>query len=236
MNLILIFQEDFKGGAERVCLKGRRLQHVREVHRASVGDRLCVGLLDGLIGTGTVTRIDDEALEMDIDLDRDPPPPLDVTLILALPRPIVLKRILLSATSMGIKRIILLHTRRVEKSYWSSPTLSEEKIREQMILGLEQAKDTILPQVLLRPKFKPFVEDELPGMIEGTLPIVAQPEAGEACPRNVGCPVTLAIGPEGGFIPYEIEMLETCGFKSVSIGERILRVETAVPVLLSRLS
>ncbi|MEK7850928.1 MAG: 16S rRNA (uracil(1498)-N(3))-methyltransferase [Deltaproteobacteria bacterium] len=235
MNLILLFHDDFKNGIEQVSLRGRRLQHVREVHRASVGDRLCVGLLNDLIGTGTVTRIDDEALEMDIDLDRDPPPPLDVTLILALPRPIVLKRILLSATSMGIKRIILLHTRRVEKSYWNSPALSEEKIREQLILGLEQAKDTTLPQVLLRPKFKPFVEDELSGMIEGTLPIVAQPEAGEACPRNVGCPITLAIGPEGGFIPYEIELLETCGFKSVSIGERILRVETAVPVLLSRL-
>ena len=235
MNLILLFHDDFKNGIEQVSLRGRRLQHVREVHRASVGDRLCVGLLNDLIGTGTVTRIDDEALEMDIDLDRDPPPPLDVTLILALPRPIVLKRILLSATSMGIKRIILLHTRRVEKSYWNSPALSEEKIREQLILGLEQAKDTTLPQVLLRPKFKPFVEDELSGMIEGTLPIVAQPEAGEACPRNVGRPITLAIGPEGGFIPYEIELLETCGFKSVSIGERILRVETAVPVLLSRL-
>jgi len=235
MNLIILFQDDFKDGMERVSLRGRRLQHVREVHRASVGDRLCVGLLDGLMGTGTVTRLDDEALEMDIDLDRDPPPPLDVTLILALPRPIVLKRILLSASSMGVKRIILLNTRRVEKSYWKSPALSEEKIQEQLILGLEQARDTIIPQVLLRPKFKPFVEDELPGMIEGTLPVVAHPEAGETCPRNTGCPVTLAIGPEGGFIPYEIEMLEACGFKPVSIGERILRIETAVPVLLSRL-
>lgn len=235
MNLILLFNDDFKNGMERVSLRGRRLQHVREVHRASVGDRLCVGLLDGLIGTGTVTRIDDEALEMYINLDRDPPPPLNATLILALPRPIVLKRILLSASSMGVKRIILLHTRRVEKSYWNSPALSEESIREQLILGLEQARDTILPQVLLRPKFKPFVEDELTGIIEGTLPVVAHPEASEPCPRNVGCPVTLAIGPEGGFIPYEIEMLEACGFKQVSIGERVLRVETAVPVLLSRL-
>lgn len=235
MNLILLFHDDFKNGVERVSLRGRRLQHVREVHRASVGDRLCVGLLDGLLGTGKVTRIDDEALEMDIDLDREPPSPLDVTLILALPRPIVLKRILLSTCSMGVKRIILLNTRRVEKSYWKSPALSEEKIQEQLILGLEQARDTILPQVLLRPQFKPFVEDELPGMIKGTLPLVAHPEAGELCPRNAGCPVALAIGPEGGFIPYEIEMLEACGFKSVSIGERILRVETAVPVLLSRL-
>lgn len=234
MNLILLFQDDFKD-RERVSLRGRRLEHVLKVHRASVGDRLCVGKLNGKIGTGIVTRLDNEALEMDVLLDRDPPPPLDVTLILALPRPIVLKRVLLSASSMGVKQIILLHSSRVEKSYWRSPALDEEKIKEQLVLGLEQSRDTILPDVLLRPKFKPFVEDDLPGMIKGTLPLVAHPESSEPCPRQTNCPVTLAIGPEGGFIPYEVKLLESLGFKSVNLGERVLRVETAVPVLISRL-
>lgn len=220
---------------QRVRLRGRRHEHVLNVHRASVGDRLSVGLLNGKIGTGEVTRIDDDALEMDIALDRDPPPPLDVTLILSLPRPIVLKRILLSASSMGVKRIFLIHSRRVEKSYWNSPILDEERIKEQLILGLEQARDTIMPEVWLRQKFKPFVEDELPDMIKGTLPLVAHPGTSEPCPSQVNRPVTLAIGPEGGFMPYEVEMLEAAGFRSVNIGERILRVETAVPVLLSKL-
>lgn len=235
MNLILLFQDDFKDGTERVCLQGRRLEHVLNVHRASVGDSLCVGLLNGRIGTGTVTRLDNEILEMDVVFEKDPPPPLELTLILALPRPIVLKRVLLSTSSMGVKRIFLINSRRVEKSYWNSPALEEEKVREQLILGLEQARDTVLPYVWFRPKFKPFVEDELPGLIKGTMPIVAHPDAIEPCPRHAGCAVTLAIGPEGGFIPYEVEMLEACGFKAVHLGERILRVETAVPVLLSRL-
>ena len=146
-----------------------------------------------------------------------------------------MKRVLLAASSMGAKRIFLIHTSRVEKSYWNSPALDEERIREQLVLGLEQARDTILPHVMLRPKFKPFVEDELPSLIKGTLPIVAHPDALEPVPRQVGSAVTLAIGPEGGFIPYEIKMLEAMGFKAVNLGERILRVETAVPVLLSRL-
>jgi len=235
MNLILLFQDDFKDGTERVCLKGRRLEHVLNVHRASAGDSLCVGLLNGRIGTGTVTRLDNEMLEMDVVFDKDPPAPLELTLILALPRPIVLKRVLLSISSMGVKRIFLIHSRRVEKSYWNSPALEGEKIMEQLILGLEQARDTVLPDVWLRPKFKPFVEDELPGLIKGTMPIVAHPDASEPCPRHPGCAVTLAIGPEGGFIPYEVKMLEAYGFKAVHLGERILRVETAIPVLLSRL-
>ena len=234
MNLILLFQNDFKDGA-KVKLQGRRLEHVLNVHRASAGDKLCVGLVNGKIGTGIVTHIDDEALEMDVVLDKDPPPPLAVTLVLALPRPIVLKRVLLSASSMVVKRIFLIHSQRVEKSYWHSPALAEDKIQEQLVLGLEQAVDTIMPEVQLRPRFKPFVEDELPDMIKGTLPIVGHPEASEPCPRAVDCAVTLAIGPEGGFIPYEVEMLKTLDFKAVHLGERILRVETAVPVLLSRL-
>lgn len=220
---------------QRVSLRGRRHEHVLNVHRASVGDRLSVGLLNGKIGTGMITRLDNDAVEMDIVLDRDPPPPLDVTLILALPRPIVLKRVLLSASSMGVKRIFLIHSRRVEKSYWNSPILDKERIKEQLILGLEQAGDTIMPEVWFRQKFKPFVEDELPDMIKGTLPLVAHPGTSEPCPSQVNRPVSLAIGPEGGFIPYEVEMLEGTGFRSVNIGERILRVETAVPVLLSKL-
>lgn len=235
MNLILLFEDDFIKDRHRVSLRGRRHEHVLNVHRASAGDRLSVGLLNGMIGTGAVTRIDDDALEMDIALVRDPPRPLDVTLILALPRPIVLKRILLSASSMGVKRIVLIHSRRVEKSYWNSPVLDEKKIKEQLILGLEQARDTVMPEVWLRQKFKPFVEDDLPDMIKGTLPLVAHPGTSEPCPSQVNRPVTLAIGPEGGFMPYEVEMLEAAGFRSVNIGERILRVETAVPVLLSKL-
>ncbi|RYZ96209.1 MAG: 16S rRNA (uracil(1498)-N(3))-methyltransferase, partial [Moraxellaceae bacterium] len=43
------------------------------------------------------------------------------------------------------------------------------------------------------------------------------------------------IGPEGGFIPYEIDLLNKQGFEVVNLGERIMRVETVVPYLLGRL-
>jgi len=235
MNLILLFPDDFVDNASRVRLQGRRLRHVLAVHRASINDELCVGLSGGRIGTGRVTRLSESVLEMQVSLSKTPPPELPVTLVLALPRPKVLRRVLRSVSAMGVKRIILLNSSRVEKSFWQSPFLGEAMLNEQMILGLEQARDTILPEITLRPLFKPFVQDELPTLINGTIPLVAHPAASASCPRNIRNPVTLAVGPEGGFIPYEIESLIACGFSAVHLGDRILSVETAVPALLSRL-
>ena len=235
MDLILLFKDDFTDGSNKVRLAGRRLKHVLEVHRAKAGDELCVGLEGNSIGTGTVTHIDDNVLKMDIELKKAPPAPLPLTLVLALPRPKALKRVLFSASAMGIKRIFLINAFRVEKSFWQSPVLDGKTIKEQLILGLEQAKDTILPEVFLRNRFKPFVEDELPDIAGKTLRMVAHPTATGQCPRKISSPVTLAIGPEGGFIPYEIEKLTRTGFLPVNLGERILPVETAVPFLTSRL-
>ena len=233
MNLILLFKEDFLH-FDRVCLSGRRYDHIVNIHRAVVGEKLRVGLLNGLVGSGRILSLNSHELEMEIRLDQQPPVPLPVTLFLALPRPKMLRRVLQSITSMGVKKIYLINSYRVDKSFWSSPLLQPEKLQEQLMLGLEQSRDTVLPQIYLRPRFKPFVEDELPEISSGTTAYVAHPGQGIACPRMLQSPASLAIGPEGGFIPYEVEKLQSCGFIPVNLGERILRVETVVPVLLSR--
>jgi len=234
MNLVILFESDFVA-ADRVRLDGRRLRHVREVHRAQPGNTLRVGLLNGRLGAGEIANLSDTALEMVVRLDQSPPEPLPATLVLALPRPKSLKKILQAVTAMGVKRIVLLNTWRVEKSFWESPALQPAALEEQMILGLEQARDTVLPRLTLRHRFKPFVEDELPELIRNTRALLAHPSAAAPCPRALREPVTLAIGPEGGFIPYEVGKLEAAGFEAVSLGERRLRVEHAVPALLGRL-
>lgn len=235
MNLILLSPTDFIKSQTRVRLDDRRYVHIRDIHRAKAGDELSVGLIGGRMGTGKIASLTAEAIEMDISLNLQPPTPLPVTLILALPRPNILKRTLQSASAMGVKKIFFIHSNQVEKSFWLSPVLNPEKIREQLILGLEQGKDTVLPDVQLRKGFKPFVEDELPEMIRGTRALVAHPGADQECPRALKDPVTLVIGPEGGFIPYEIKKLTELGFTPVHLGNRILRVDTAVPALLARL-
>ena len=235
MNLVLLFSEDFKKGENRVRLTGRRHNHILEVHKVKLGDKLCVGCVDGKIGTGKVVTIDRQSVVLEVDLTDHPPPALTLTLVMALPRPQVVKRTLLCASSLGIKKIIFLNFFRVEKSLWQSSSLTEGAVRDQLVLGLEQAKDTVLPEVVLRKRFKIFVEDELPDLIKGSLPIVAHPGASHPCPRNVKQPITLLIGPEGGLIDYELEQLAQLGFKAVDLGPRILRVESVLPFIVGKL-
>jgi RsmE family RNA methyltransferase len=199
------------------------------------GRRLLVGLRDGLIGEGVVEHVDEQRARIRFALDRPPPPALPLTLLLALPRPKMLRRVLRSATEIGIKHIWLLNSSRVEKSYWQSPLLAPAMLEGYLAAGLEQARDTVMPRVASRTRFRPFVEDELPAIAAGSQCLVAHP-AGRArlAPAGAGH-VTLAIGPEGGFTDFEIALLGTAGFAACTLGPRVLRVETALPVLAANL-
>ena len=234
MNLLLLEDGDFIA-TDRVRLSGRRLKHLHEVHRAEAGDSLRVGRLNGAMGTGRLLHLDADQAELQIDLDQAAPAKLPLTLLLALPRPKMLRRVLQTVSAMGVPRLILLNSYRVEKSFWQTPFLEPAALREQLILGLEQARDTVLPEVIIEKRFKPFVEDRLPQIAANTLGLVGHPGDHPPCPRAVERPITLAIGPEGGWIPYEVEKLHEAGLTPVQLGERILRVETAVTALLARL-
>jgi RsmE family RNA methyltransferase len=234
VNLLLLEEADFIA-ADRVVLADRRFTHMQEIHKVAVGDSLRVGQINGLMGRATVVRLEGHEAELQVGFDQPPPAKLPLTLVLAVPRPKMLRRLFQTIATLGVPRLILVNSYKVEKSFWQTPFLNPDSIRENLILGLEQARDTVLPEVIIEKRFKPFVEDRLPAIAEGTLGLVGHPGPYPACPRAVEQTVTLAIGPEGGWIPYEVELLGKAGLAPVQLGERILRVETAVTALLSRI-
>jgi len=234
VNLLLLEEPDFVS-AERVVLADRRFTHMQEIHGVAVGDTLRVGRINGLMGKATVLRLEKHEAELEVVFNQQPPAKLPLTLVLAVPRPKMLRRLFQTVATLGVPRLILVNSYKVEKSFWQTPFLNPETIRENLILGLEQARDTVLPEVIIEKRFKPFVEDRLPAIVDGTLGLVGHPGPYPACPRAVEGPVTLAIGPEGGWIPYEIDLFGKAGLAPVQLGERILRVETAVTALLSRI-
>lgn len=217
-------------------LTDHRHRHIRTVLSGQPGDTLKVGILNGRCGHATIAASDaTETRLSDIVCEQSPPSKLPLTLLLALPRPKAARRICRTAAELGIEHLVLLNSYRVEKSYWQSPLLTQDKILGYFREGLEQAGDTVLPTLQIEKRFKPFVEDRLPGMISGRRALLAHPYAGAETAAASKEPSILAVGPEGGFIPYEVEKLEQAGMRGISLGPRILRVETAVPTLLAKL-
>lgn len=235
MNIVLFSEADFISDNLIAIRDARRLAHISQVHQIKLGETLKVGLLNGNMGSGLVIFINETEIQLQVSLTQAPPKVLPVTLVLALPRPKMLKRTLQTIATLGVKKIYLINSYRVEKSYWQTPLLEEEAIHEHLLLGLEQGCDTMLPEVHLIKRFKPFVEDHLKDIVGDSRALVAHPYTDLPCPAQIDYTITLAIGPEGGFIPYEIDLLQKCGFTAVNLGERIMRVETVVPYLLGRL-
>jgi RsmE family RNA methyltransferase len=238
MNLILLNAAEVKDGV--AVLTDRRALHLHKVLRARVGDSLRIGLLNGPIGQGLVREISRERAVLEIGGTDQPPPPSRLELLLALPRPIMLNRVLSQAASLGIKRIYLTNANRVEKSFFGASALQAEALDQRLRLGLEQAMDTILPRVTVHPRFRPFVEDELAALVPPRVTrLVAHPGAPADLSRQLAqvdqaSRVLLAIGPEGGWVDFELQLFEHHGFRQFSLGPRILRVDTAVPALIAQ--
>jgi len=235
MNLVLFSEADFIDDHLIAIRDTRRLAHITQVHQIKLGETLKIGLLNGNMGSGLVVFFNESEIHLKVSLTQAPPKSLPVTLVLALPRPKMLKRTLQTIATLGVKKIYLINSYRVEKSYWQTPLLDADAIHEHLLLGLEQGCDTLLPEVHLIKRFKPFVEDDLNAIVGTSTALVAHPYTALPCPAQIDYAITLAIGPEGGFIPYEIDLLQKCGFTAVNLGERIMRVETVVPYLLGRL-
>jgi len=219
-----------------------QIKHIKEVLKSKVGDSLTIGEMGGYIGRATIAEINsNEVLLTDITLDKKPPAKLDLTVILALPRPKVLRRLIMDMTSLGVNKLIIVNSYRTQKSYWQSPLLN--RIDEFVFEGLQQAIDTVPLKVELQKRFKPFVEDDFPALKAQGHAVIAHPYATRAWKTyldDLKCkgrhensmPKVLCIGAEGGWIDYEVQLLCKHGCTSVSLGARILRTETVVNVLL----
>ncbi|MCW4628580.1 MULTISPECIES: 16S rRNA (uracil(1498)-N(3))-methyltransferase [Marinomonas] len=236
MNIILLDPHcALKDGS--YTLTERQQAHVSKVIKVQRGDKLRVGVLNGNMGEGIYEPASDgkPAYIHSLQLSSPPPTPLPMVLVMALPRPNMLKRTLQNIATMGVKELYLIHSAKVEKSYWQSPVLQTESIQQFLLEGLEQAKDTMMPKWSLIPRFRPFVEDQLPDILKGKIGLLAHPYLAKRCPVDIQKPCVLALGPEGGWNEFEVSKWHEAGMESVHLGDRILKVETVVPVLLSRL-
>ncbi len=231
MNLVIFTEDDYLS-SNVISITGRRFEHITKVIKPDIGKILKVGLLNGKTGNGLVKSISDTSVEIETELLDEPRSPLDMIIVMAMPRPKVFKRILQFSASVGIKELHVIRTFRVDKSYFQSPYLNQKNIDRNLILGLEQGCLTRMPRVHIHKLFKPFVEDKLPDIADGYYKIAAHP--GHDSNEISGKKICVAIGPEGGFIDFEIELLKKAGFTQHTFCRQIISVENYIPMFVGR--
>ncbi len=259
MNLILITPEELDATG-RARLTDERAKHIRNVLRAEPGKELRIGLLNGPFGTGTVEEILDDSVTLACEFEAETPPRPSIDLLLAMPRPKVLKRLWAQFAALGVGRIFITNAEKVERYYFDTHILEPDFYNARLIEGLQQARDTRLPEVRVVRKLRQFMEEELAPNVPAEIPhlrkcgnspafgemILADPsgtqnifqtleESTEKVPMS-GKSVLVAVGPEGGWTPYELELFKTHGFEVFGMGPRILRTDTACVALLGMIS
>lgn len=236
MNLILLDEGDGLGSS-LVTISDARAAHLLNVLKVAPGQAVRVGLLDGPLGVGTVESTENGRVTLRCVFDAGAPPRPRVDVLLALPRPKVMRRLWAQLAALGVGQIILTNAERVERPYFDTHVLAEACYRPLLIEGLQQARDTWLPTVSIYRQFKVLVEDRLGTLFSGGVRLAADPRGttsvGAAVGEHTDQRVLIAIGPEGGWNAFELALLQAHGFRHVSLGPRALRVDTACIALLT---
>lgn len=174
---------------------------------------------------------------------------IQVSLILALPRPLQLGRMLPMISQMGVDHLVLTGARKAPKDYFGSHLFRKpEALRERLIEGLCQAGDVRLPKLHTVKNLKWFFEDDLDRLFPADeyARVLAHPQrpGQTTSPMRMGDvkfppgserpKIVVAVGPEGGWDePEELNQFEALGFQQITLGERTLRSDCAVVSLLS---
>jgi RsmE family RNA methyltransferase len=236
MNLILLDPAEL-GDSGDVTLSGARARHMVNVLRVGPGHHVRVGVLDGPIGVAIVQAIGGDGVTMRCTFDAALPPRPAVDLLLALPRPKVMRRLWAQIAALGVGRVILTNAERVERQYFDTHLLRPESYGPLLVEGLQQARDTRRPPVSVHKQFRILVEDDLGLLFPEGQRLVAEPgEPATAASRlrdHGAGRVLLAVGPEGGWNPFETSLLHAHGFQPIGMGRRTLRTDTACVALLA---
>jgi len=236
VNLVLLELADLNSFGQ-ATLTGVRAEHAIEVLKVAPGHTIRLGLLNGAIGVGTVLQVIDRTVSLRCVFESNFPPRPRVDLLLALPRPKVLRRLWAQLAALGVGHIMLTNAERVERNYFDTHVITEACYRPLLIEGLQQARDTWLPRVTVHKQFRVLVEDDLATFFPDGRRLVAHPGCGNADPglARAGSTerVLLAVGPEGGWNDFELKLLTTHGFHSFDMGGRTLRTDTACIALLA---
>lgn len=220
--------------ADHLCVCGADGHHIARVLRAKVGEKLTCCDGQGTDYACEVESLDGDAVTLRV-LSRSPSvaePSVAVTLYQGLPKSEKMELIVQKAVEIGVTRVVPVSMSRSIVRLKGDEG-AKKQIRWQKIAAeaAGQSGRGVIPTVSEPISFVQAVQEMKTGLS------VAFYEGG-------GCPldelvtaetkaVSFMVGPEGGFEPEEITVLQQAGVHVATLGRRILRCETAPLVALS---
>lgn len=226
---------------DRIIIEGSDAHHIARSLRMAEGDEIVVCDGEGGEYQCRLVRIRDEECQCQIieRLCTNTESPIEITLCMAYPKGDKLEMIIQKAVELGVGRIIPFESSRcikrpkAEKVEKQTARLS--KIAEEAAKQCGRAK---IPTVCHPMSFEQMIKEA--AGCELSL-LCYENEDGSSLKDALSdcealCSVAVIVGSEGGFSPEEAAEAVKCGCRSVSLGKRILRCETAPLFVLSALA
>lgn len=208
-------------------LTGDQAQHLSRVLRATPGQVFDV-VAGGFLHSAEVVSVRDDEVRFLLGEEREGDAALPVHLLLAVFKFDHLEWGIEKATELGVARISPVLARRTEKHLAQAAAKRVERWRRIVREASQQSRRTDVPVV----EDPATLKDALRDADEPVKLLLAETEqentlraALAAAPRHAE--IALAVGPEGGWAPEEMELFRGSGWQHVTMGPRILRAETA---------
>jgi 16S rRNA (uracil1498-N3)-methyltransferase len=227
MRLTRVWIDAALAAGEILELPAEAGAHVAKVLRARSGDGVVVFNGDGREFSGEIASVRGARVTVSLGqaqfVDRESP--LAVALVQCIPRGDRMDFIVQKATELGVARIVpVLSQRSVVRLDARQSAAKAEHWRAVAVAACEQCGRNRLP-VVEAPR---ALLDHLGAPPPGGLRLVLDPEAADRGTVTGGeAGGEIAIGPEGGFTPEELEAFRIADFLSLRLGPRVLRTETA---------
>lgn len=243
MNLLLLQPAETEGS--NAVIYGRRVHHIHRILKKGPGEFLRAGVIGQGECQAEILTLEADRAEFSLGPITSMPRPR-VHVVVALPRPKALSRLVATAASFGLRSLILINAWRVEKSYFASPRLDPQRVSEDVLLGCEQGAQVWCPEIHIFRKFVSFLEEGVPGLFpEQARKFLLHPSAIATLDQVLPATpdkndddaeeIVLVFGPEGGFVLQEVQSLRDAGFLPVRINAGPLKTEVALAATLGQL-
>ncbi|HEY6350435.1 MAG TPA: RsmE family RNA methyltransferase [Candidatus Angelobacter sp.] len=208
----------------RAWLTDNNAEHLTRVLRAKPGQKFDIAV-EGVVREGTVTTVSTDQVEFELGATIQPSPLPEISVLLSIYKFDRLEWAIEKLTELGVARIFPVISRRTEAHLAKAAEKRVERWRKIALEAAQQSRRTEPLEIVSPVKLKEAItttkgcgivldEGEEDSSLKGTL-------------RECKPPLWLALGPEGGWIPEEIELFRQNGWKTASLGGTILRAETA---------